>query len=54
MHLGPNEILLNLSLTFKPEVSQLPQTIDRLGARIREQHPNITRIFIEAVALKGK
>jgi cation diffusion facilitator family transporter len=54
MHLGPNDILLNLSLTFKPEVSQLPQTIDRLGARIREQHPSITRIFIEAEALKGK
>ncbi|MGH8719784.1 MAG: cation diffusion facilitator family transporter, partial [Burkholderiales bacterium] len=56
MHLGPDEILLNLSLAFKPELtaSQLPQAIDRLEARIREQHPKITRMFIEAEALKGK
>ncbi|MGH8773148.1 MAG: cation diffusion facilitator family transporter, partial [Burkholderiales bacterium] len=56
MHLGPDEILLNLSLSFKPELtaSQLPQAIDRLEARIREQHPKITRMFIAAEALKGK
>ena len=53
MQLGPNEVLLNLDVEFTPDVSaqELPDTIQRLEHRIREAHPEITRIFIEASKL---
>ncbi|MGH8727766.1 MAG: cation diffusion facilitator family transporter, partial [Burkholderiales bacterium] len=54
MHLGANDILLNLSLSFRQGLADLPQAIDRIEAKIRERHPNISRIFIEAGALKVK
>lgn len=53
MHIGANDILLNLALSFRQGLADLPQAIDRIEAKIREKHPNISRIFIEAEALKG-
>ncbi|NNJ13330.1 cation diffusion facilitator family transporter [Chloroflexales bacterium ZM16-3] len=53
MHLGPEDVLLNLDVRFR---SGLPSeaimaSIDRLEQAIRAQHPAVTRIFIEAEAL---
>jgi divalent metal cation (Fe/Co/Zn/Cd) transporter len=35
------------------DVRELESAIDRLEKAIREQEPNIARIFIEAEALRG-
>ncbi len=53
MHLGPEEILLNLELEFRPDLTMrdLRAAVDRLESRIRGAHPHVTRIFLEARAL---
>jgi cation diffusion facilitator family transporter len=50
MHLGPKEILLNMDLRFVPglDSEQVVKAVDRVERKIREQHPQITRIFLEA------
>lgn len=50
MHFGPNEILLNLEVQFKGDlpVGEIASIIDRLERTIREHHPEVRRIFIEA------
>jgi cation diffusion facilitator family transporter len=56
MHLGPEEILLNLELEFRSDLtmSGLRSGVDRLESAIRRAHPHITRIFLEARALGGE
>jgi cation diffusion facilitator family transporter len=53
MHFGPNRVLLNLDIEFRPELTadEVTAAVDRLEARIRKEHPSIRRIFIEAEAL---
>jgi cation diffusion facilitator family transporter len=53
MQLGPDEVLLNLDVEFSPEMSgsEVPEAIRRLEERIRAEHPEITRIFVEASSL---
>ena len=55
MHLGPNEVLLNLNLRFRPDMraGEIPAVVDRLEQAIRAAHPEMTQIFIEAKALRG-
>jgi len=50
MHLGPRDVLLNLSADFADTLTaaQVEDTIARLDARIRAAHPEIRRIFVEA------
>jgi cation diffusion facilitator family transporter len=50
MHLAPREVLLNLEVEFRRGVSAEEQlaAIDRIEQSIRNKHPEITRIFIEA------
>jgi cation diffusion facilitator family transporter len=50
MHLGPKEILLNMDLRFVAglDSEQVVKAVDRVEGKIREQHPQITRIFLEA------
>jgi cation diffusion facilitator family transporter len=50
MHLSPFEILLNLEVEFKQEISAEEQigAVERLEKAIREKYPSVTRIFIEA------
>ena len=52
MHFGPDEVLLNLDIQFRKELSsaELAATVDRLEKAIRQKHPVIKRIFIEAEA----
>ncbi len=53
MHLGPQEVLVNLDVEFRPGLtsSELTATVDRLEQKIRAAAPQVTRIFIEAEAL---
>jgi divalent metal cation (Fe/Co/Zn/Cd) transporter len=54
MHFGPHEVLLNLDVRFRPELSseQVMAAVDRLEQMIRNQYPEIRRIFIEAESLR--
>ena len=50
MHLGPQDILLNISLDFKDAMSSgnVEATISELEASIKGKFPEIKRVFIEA------
>jgi cation diffusion facilitator family transporter len=54
MQLGPNELLLNLEVAFRPGIvgEQIVACIGRLEERIRREYPEISRIFIETAALR--
>ena len=56
MHLAPRQILLNLDVQFRPELSAAEVTgaVDRLEQTIRAEHPDIKRIFIEAESFKER
>jgi cation diffusion facilitator family transporter len=53
MHLGPQEVLVNLDVEFRPGLTsgELAAAVDRLEQKIRASAPQVTRIFIEAEAL---
>lgn len=55
MHLGPDEVLLNIDIEFQPHLSaeEIALAIDRLESTIRKAHPQVSRIFIEAEAFRG-
>jgi cation diffusion facilitator family transporter len=55
MHLGPEEVLLNLEIDFSPGLppGKITESIQRLEEEIRRRHPEIQRIFIEARSLQG-
>ena len=50
MHMGPNFVLVNLSIDFKDsqEISNLEEDVSTLTKRIKEKFPVIKRVFIEA------
>jgi cation diffusion facilitator family transporter len=50
VHLGPEDVLLNLSLDFAGDLSadQVEAAISELERRIKAAYPEIRRIFIEA------
>lgn len=50
MYFGPDEVLFNLDIQFPKglAVSDVVAAVDRLEKVIRNRHPEITRIFIEA------
>jgi cation diffusion facilitator family transporter len=54
MHFGPDEVLLNLDVRFRSDLSSeaIMGAVDRLERGIRERHPEIRRIFIEAESLR--
>ena len=55
MHFGPDQVLLNLDVQFRDDLSaaEVATAVDRLERAIREAQPSVTRIFIEAEALTG-
>ena len=55
MHLGPRDVLLNLSLDFEDRLSsaEVEKTISALERAIKAAHPEITRVFIEAQSRAG-
>jgi cation diffusion facilitator family transporter len=50
MHLGPNNILLNVQVLFEEGLStrQIGDAVRRAEDSVRKEHPEIKRIFIEA------
>lgn len=54
LHLGPEDILVNLSVNFvdRLDTDALEQAIDEIETRIQAAVPAATRIFIEAESLK--
>ena len=50
MHLGPDEILLNLEVEFRTQSSaeEHMRAVMRIEEAIRSEHPAVKRIFIEA------
>jgi cation diffusion facilitator family transporter len=54
MHLGPNDILVNIDVEFVDHLStdELEAAIDRIESRVKEGVPTATRIYIEAKAVK--
>lgn len=53
MHMGPEEVLLNVELQFDPQLSTtaLAQAVERIEQRIRQHHQDIKHIFIEVKSL---
>ena len=54
LHLGPEDILVNLSLEFVDglDTNQLEAAVDRIEKNIRDAVPEAHRIFIEADSIK--
>jgi cation diffusion facilitator family transporter len=55
MHLGPEEVLLNMEVTFTEGLSaeEIHEAVHRIERRISEPYPEVSRIFIEVEALTG-
>jgi divalent metal cation (Fe/Co/Zn/Cd) transporter len=55
MHMGPDDILLNLSVDFADNLNsaEVEALISDLERRIKAAHPEITRLFIEAQSRAG-
>ncbi len=53
MHFSPNEVLLTLDIRFKKHLKaeEIAAAVVRLEKKIRDQHPEIKHIFIEAKSL---
>lgn len=55
MHLGPEDILLTISLDFTDSISSkgVEETISALEVKIKAKYPDVARIFIEAQSKTG-
>ncbi|WP_443023782.1 cation diffusion facilitator family transporter [Sneathiella sp.] len=55
MHLGPHDILVNLSLDFNDTLTsaEVEDTITDLERRIKAEYPDIRRVFIEAQSFRS-
>ena len=53
MHMGPDYVLVTLSLEFEDAVAieQLERAIEGLDRRIREQYQDVKKVFVEAESL---
>jgi divalent metal cation (Fe/Co/Zn/Cd) transporter len=53
MHLGPQEVLLNLEVDFRDAVpaGDVERIIARMKQRIRDARPEVRHIFIELTSL---
>lgn len=54
MHLGPDDVLLNMSAEFQDDLTadEVEDTVAALETRIRGQFPQVRRIFVEAEAMR--
>lgn len=54
MQLAPSQVLLNIDLRFRSGLDRdgIERVIDRIEAEIRRRAPEVTRIYVEAEALK--
>lgn len=53
MHFSPNDVLLTLDIRFKRHLraEEIAAAIERVEKKIRDQHPEIKHIFVEAKSL---
>jgi divalent metal cation (Fe/Co/Zn/Cd) transporter len=53
MHFSPNEVLLTLDIRFKKHLGaeEIAAAVERVEKAIRDQHPEIKHIFVEAKSL---
>jgi cation diffusion facilitator family transporter len=56
MHLGPDDILVNISVDFANDIlsQDVENTIARLNREIKTAFPGVKRLFLEAEARSGK
>lgn len=56
MHMGPDDVLLNLSVEFQDSLNarEVEDAVCTLESRIRNQYPIIRRIFVEAESLRAR
>ena len=49
MHLGPDQVLLNIEVQFKPRipVEEVDAAVRRIETRIQVPYPQVTHIFVE-------
>jgi cation diffusion facilitator family transporter len=49
MHLGPEEVLLNIEVEFTPgcRIEEIHEAIERIESQMAERFPEVTRVFIE-------
>jgi cation diffusion facilitator family transporter len=55
MHLGPDDVLLNIEVLFTPGLpaEDIHAAVHRIEERINEPYPEVSRIFIEVEALRS-
>jgi len=55
MHMGPEDILVNISVDFKDEISAdaVEKIVQKLDNEIKKAHPLVKRIFIEGEARRS-
>jgi cation diffusion facilitator family transporter len=55
MHLGPDDVLLNIEVKFRPGMTaeSIHEAVHRIEERISVPYPEVNRIFIEVEALSG-
>ena len=56
LHMGPNTLVLNMDLTFDDalDAEAVAAAVDRVEGTIREAHPEVRYIFLEAESLTGR
>lgn len=56
MHLGPEEVLLNMDIEFRPELdaAAVAMAIDRIEAAIQAEAPTVKQIYIEAESIRRR
>ena len=54
MHLGPEDVLVNLEIEFAPQLGtrEIAAAIDRIEREIGRRHPSVKRVFVEAASLR--
>lgn len=55
MHVGPDDILVNLDLSFRDELGagEVVAAVDRLEKSIKGAHPHVRYLFMETASLSG-
>lgn len=53
MHLGPDEILLNIDVGFRADLDmhELQASVERIESAIRRAHPSVSRVYLRARSL---
>jgi len=55
LHFAPDQVLLNLDVQFRPGLTaeRMEQTVDELESAVRQRHPEIRHIFVEAERIRS-